>query len=148
MEKSLGQLLKELRTLNRYSQEFVASMLNVIRQTYSHYETGRIMPPADSLYKLSQLYNVPIERFFAFTDVRANYENYTVPNTKSNLDTIAEPPAPYSIHLKKITNTVDLNSLTPSDLEMLYYFQNLDIEDKIDILDFLKIKYKRHKEKK
>ena len=45
---SLGTYLKSLRKSNGYSQEFVASSLNIIRQTYSHYETGRIIPPVDS----------------------------------------------------------------------------------------------------
>lgn len=42
---SLGSYLKLLRKKHNYSQEFFASKLNIIRQTYSHYETGRIQPP-------------------------------------------------------------------------------------------------------
>ena len=59
-ENPLGEYLKTLRRRCGYSQEFVASKLNIIRQTYSHYETGRIMPPVDSLYHLSKLYNVRV----------------------------------------------------------------------------------------
>lgn len=55
---SLGTYLKSLRKSNGYSQEFVASSLNIIRQTYSHYETGRIIPPVDSLYNLAMLYHI------------------------------------------------------------------------------------------
>ena len=49
-EKTLEMYLKELRKFYNYSQEFVASQLNITRQTYSHYETGRITPPINSLY--------------------------------------------------------------------------------------------------
>ena len=38
-KRPLNQYLKELRKSCGYSQEFVASHLNITRQTYSHYET-------------------------------------------------------------------------------------------------------------
>ena len=56
--KTLEQYLKDLRRSCSYSQEFVASHLNITRQTYSHYETGRITPPVNSLYNLAKLYGV------------------------------------------------------------------------------------------
>ena len=59
--RTLEQYLKELRKSCNYSQEFVASHLNITRQTYSHYETGRITPPVNSLYNLARLYGIPVE---------------------------------------------------------------------------------------
>ena len=38
--KLLPQKLKELRKVNNYTQDYVAEVLGVVRQTYSHYETG------------------------------------------------------------------------------------------------------------
>ena len=61
--KTLEQYLKTLRKACNYSQEFVASHLNITRQTYSHYETGRITPLVNSLYNLAKLYGVPVENF-------------------------------------------------------------------------------------
>ena len=58
---TLDQYLKELRKACNYSQEFVASHLNITRQTYSHYETGRIIPPTNSLYNIAKLYGIPVE---------------------------------------------------------------------------------------
>ena len=43
-ETLLSQRLKELRKLHNYTQDYVASMLGVVRQTYSHYETGKRTP--------------------------------------------------------------------------------------------------------
>ena len=40
-EKKLPQKLKELRKVNNYTQDYVAAVLGIVRQTYSHYETGR-----------------------------------------------------------------------------------------------------------
>lgn len=62
-DRTLEHYLKELRKSCNYSQEFVASHLNITRQTYSHYETGRITPPVNSLYNLAKLYGVPVENY-------------------------------------------------------------------------------------
>lgn len=43
----LSQKLKELRIVNNYTQDYVAAALGVVRQTYSHYETGRRVPDAE-----------------------------------------------------------------------------------------------------
>ena len=79
--KTLEQYLKDLRRSCSYSQEFVASHLNITRQTYSHYETGRITPPVNSLYNLAKLYGVPVESFLElvvifFFKQKTAYEMY------------------------------------------------------------------------
>ena len=61
MKQTLPEYLRELRKSHHYKQDFVASQLNIIRQTYSHYETGRITPPVKALCKLSKLYGIPVE---------------------------------------------------------------------------------------
>lgn len=61
MQQTLPGYLKELRKSHHYKQDFVASQLNIIRQTYSHYETGRVTPPVKSLCKLADLYGIPVE---------------------------------------------------------------------------------------
>ena len=60
---TLEEYLKKLRKSCNYSQEFVASHLNITRQTYSHYETGRISPPVNSLYNLAKLYGISVDNF-------------------------------------------------------------------------------------
>lgn len=59
--KLLPQKLKELRKVNNYTQDYVAEVLGVVRQTYSHYETGKRTPDAEALYKLAGLYNISID---------------------------------------------------------------------------------------
>ncbi len=60
MEKAqmLPEYLKELRKMQNYKQEEVASRLHISRQNYSHYETGRRKPSVSVLYKLAKLYGV------------------------------------------------------------------------------------------
>ncbi len=63
MEKrqSLPEYLKQLRMLHHYKQEDIASRLNICRQTYSHYETGRIKPSIRVMCNLAQIYEITLE---------------------------------------------------------------------------------------
>ena len=63
----LGKYLRDLRKSCDYTQEYVASKLNIIHQTYSHYETGRNTPPIDIIYSLAKLYQIPVERLLSLT---------------------------------------------------------------------------------
>ena len=52
--KLLPQKLKELRKVNNYTQDYVAEVLGVVRQTYSHYETGKRTPDAEAFLQISR----------------------------------------------------------------------------------------------
>lgn len=69
-EGTLPGYLKKLRRECRYKQDFVAGQLHIARQTYSHYETGRIRPPAGVLYRLAELYKVPLEEMLSYATGR------------------------------------------------------------------------------
>lgn len=56
--QTLPEYLKQLRKSRHYRQEDIALYLHVTRQTYSHYETGRIRPSIQVLYQLSKLYKI------------------------------------------------------------------------------------------
>ena len=58
-DNKLGIYLQTLRKQKGYTQEFVAQKIGVIRQTYSHYETGRMCPPIAKLCQLADLYAIP-----------------------------------------------------------------------------------------
>lgn len=57
---SLPAKLKKLRLVNGYSQAYVASKLNISRQGYQHYESGRRVPSNEYLQLLAELYNLQI----------------------------------------------------------------------------------------
>ena len=51
----LAKRLKELRKAHGYTQDYVAEFLGLVRQTYSHYETGKRSPSPEILFKLSEV---------------------------------------------------------------------------------------------
>lgn len=144
---TLEQYLKELRKACNYSQEFVASHLNITRQTYSHYETGRITPPVNSLYNLAKLYGIPVENFLELV------VTYNI-----NMDFALKPqtePLNMSDDLNRFleyTSTPDMKkkfkNLDRLERLLLYYYLQLDERDQNDILAFLKVKYQNRMEEK
>lgn len=146
--KTLEQYLKELRKSCNYSQEFVASHLNITRQTYSHYETGRITPPANSLYNLSKLYGVPVESFLELSvtyNINMDFALNPVPDSADMNNDLAD----FLDFINTPENRKKFKYLERNDKLLLYYFLQLDNRDKEDILCFMKIKSRRMaKEKK
>lgn len=52
---SLGELISNVRKERGYTQDQLASLMNVSRQTVSHWENGRILPDIESVIQLSQV---------------------------------------------------------------------------------------------
>lgn len=84
-KSSLPQHLKDLRKEYGYTQKFIAAYLNMTRQAYSNYETGKRTPDYNTLTKLSQLYNIQIDHLLKDTEINLTksdgtlnrYENIT-----------------------------------------------------------------------
>ena len=101
----------------------MASSLNIIRQTYSHYETGRIIPPVDSLYNLAMLYHIS-------SDILLNYAMQDISAKENN-----------NKRFVSISSTAPATAATTvQDSELLNYYHQLDLRDQEDILDFIKLK--------
>jgi len=64
----ISENLKKLRTERNISQTTMAQKLNISRQAYNHYETGRNMPPPDSLVKIANFFDVSTDYILQKTD--------------------------------------------------------------------------------
>ena len=91
MKKSLlPQKLKQLRKVHNYTQDYVAEALGIVRQTYSHYETGKRMPDAESLYKLAGLYNISVDDLMHLTLQIDRDVSYDAPTPTSSSSELSE----------------------------------------------------------
>lgn len=133
-QMNLPERLKVLRNNNNYSQAYIAQKLNISRQTYSHYETGRITPPVDSLCALAEIYNISVD-VLLMTDVHST-TFYNVNSNSSAPDYLFAKG--YSDFL--LENKSRFHSLDASEKRLLYYFSLLDSRDQKDILSFMKLK--------
>lgn len=136
----LPEKLKELRKINNYTQDYVADILGVVRQTYSHYETGKRTSDATALYKLAGLYNVSIEDLLHLIVDIDRDEVYDAPTPTQTSSELAE-------YLKFYNDPANQKKyMFHSDLEkrMLFYFSKISDEDKKEIIEFTKIKARKN----
>lgn len=73
----LSQYLRLLRSNHNYKQDELANYLGVTRGTYSHYENARLIPPTDSLYKLSAFYKVSLSKLVKLSIMSSNKSENT-----------------------------------------------------------------------
>lgn len=57
----LSEILKNLRAVKGVTQEDVAEILNIKRQTYSAYERGVSVPDISSISKIADYFNVTVD---------------------------------------------------------------------------------------
>ena len=55
-----NEIIKKLREDHEFTQEYVASVLNVGQRTYCDYEIGKTRIPLESIIKLAKFYNVDL----------------------------------------------------------------------------------------
>lgn len=95
----LNEILKELREDKELSQQDLADILKVSRQTISGYETGNIEPPFSTLIRLADIYNCSLDYLAGRTKEKHNL-NLLNKNTKELLLELIEVVEKYNI--KKI----------------------------------------------
>lgn len=137
--KLLPQTLKELRKAHNYTQDYLAEVLGVVRQTYSHYETGKRTPDAETLYKLAGLYNISIDDLLHLSidiDRDVSYDAPAPTQTSINLAEFLE-------FFNNPANKKKYMFNTNLEKELLFYFDKISEEDKKEIIEFTKIKARK-----
>ncbi len=106
--KKTHELLKELRELHNYRQEYIAKYLGTTQQTYSNYELGLREIPLHHIVKLSHLYQVSTDYLLSIN-------------------------VPYTGHTNLSQDYLDGISLH----EMVYNIQKLDEEKRKSLTQFV-----------
>lgn len=124
---TLGERIQQLRTKNCYSQDMLASLLGVSRQTISHYETNRRIPTLVSLMKMAEAFQVPVDTFVSLMQKKK-----TAPSLlKEN-----------NLLIGLNNEDVDFTNLTPMEVRLLEIFRDSSDEIRQLILDFAENNYK------
>lgn len=139
IEKTLGLYLKELRKSYHYTQEFVASHLDVSRQAYSHYETGRAVPSNDTCCRIANLYSIPVDSIIRLS---LPAEGMGAPPSEREADL-----AGFLQYIEDERNLYKLKYLSRREKELLYYFDGIPVPEQDEVLEILKIKMKRFAKK-
>jgi transcriptional regulator with XRE-family HTH domain len=138
----LAKRLKDLRKASNYTQEYVASYLNIGRQAYSHYETGRNTPGSETLYSIATLYSIPYQSLLELLVSGNRSYSYETPPVQNSL---VNDLSDFLDYMNRPMNEKKLKLLSVKEKELLYYFEKLSLKDQGDILDFIKIKANKTK---
>ncbi len=76
---SFADNLVELRKLHNYSQEELAEMIGVSRQTLSKYETGESLPDIERCKLIADVFSVSIDELITYDGKDANNLGLGVP---------------------------------------------------------------------
>ncbi len=135
--QTLGQYLKKIRKTLDYTQEFVASQLDISRQAYCHYENDRAIPPNDTIYQLATLYDVSAKMLIELS---------LQPNNKL----LQDEPAAYKTELDSFLEYMDsgnnnerYKNLSSREKHAIYYFNNISTADQDEILEIMQIKLRK-----
>lgn len=79
----MKEILIKLRTDNRYTQDQIAKMLGISRQSYIKYENGEVEPSVEMVRKLSHFYSVSydvlIDNNLTYSENRYKYSSLEQP---------------------------------------------------------------------
>lgn len=131
----MKEVLKQLRTKNRYSQGMIANLLGISRQAYMKYETGEVEPSVEIVRKLSRMYGVSYSTLIDNVLEKDSLENSShvgiyentiknvivsslVPEYKSSIDVEINDDFYSKLqYLKKIINSMELRLLEKKHIE-------------------------------
>ena len=120
-KRTLGDNLKEARLRKGLLQSDVASALHLERSTYTSYETGRTSPSAETLFKLSAIYETPVIELLG-----SDFSSSASLHEPSHSEYTPNSPAP------------SIYRLQPKERELLEHFQALTEERQNKLLKLVR----------
>ena len=103
-----GTIIKKLREDQNKTQQEIASILGIARQTYNHYEIQDSIIPLKHLNNLANYYNVSIDYIFELTKQR-KYLNFkkeiNIDLSKERLKSLRKEQKLTQVKLANILNT-------------------------------------------
>ncbi len=110
----LAANLRRLRTDHDYTQTQIAERLNISRQAYSNYETGKRIPDLDILIRIADIYHVTLEEL--------------VMQPCSGAGIINQNSGPYYIGME--ITSADTIYLTKEEVELLTRYREAEEDER------------------
>lgn len=126
--------LRKLRQLENYTQKYIAQRLNISRQSYTNYESGRVRPDINTLTALSDIYGIPFEYFFE--DYPKNEHPFIV-----QIQRMASYSKEFTDFYEQKENMSRYNSLSRKEKELMFYFKKLNEDMQKELLIDIYLKY-------
>lgn len=101
-----GDVLAELRQDRNLLQKDIARLVNVSVSTVSNYETGAHFPDIDTIMKLADFFEVPIDYLLGCTNFRLKYDVFNRP-LRNNLSAADLMNTILTLNEKDLTSLLD-----------------------------------------
>ena len=137
----LPSRLKDLRKAHGYTQDYVAEFLGLVRQTYSHYETGKRTPSPEILFKLAGLYSISVDDLMQLTIHIDRNIYFDAPSPTQSSKELED----YLNFFNNPKNEKKYKLFSNIEKELLFYFEQLSETDKQEIIEIEKIKTRKKK---
>lgn len=124
----LAHNLRTLRKQHHLTQTSLSQMLNVSRQAYSNYETGKRTPDLDALLFLSRYYHISLSELVLGL----------APTTSDSSEKIMEESVPYLCSSDTDKKTGRTIYLSEEEMDLILHFRSLSKENRQIITGFLK----------
>ncbi len=110
----LAANLRRLRADHEYTQTQIGAKLNISRQAYSNYETGKRIPDLDILIRIANLYHVTLEQL--------------IMQPCSGTGVINQNSGPYYVGME--IASADTIYLTKEEVELLSHYRSADEDER------------------
>lgn len=110
--------LRFLREERGYTQQNLAEILHVSKNSISHYELGISMPSVDIIVQIADIFGVSLDYMLCRSDCNISYDKITKPyckgtSTEKVIETILALDAPHRTDLLKLLYYINFeNSVT------------------------------------
>ena len=138
----LTKYLKLLRKEHGYTQDDIARKIGTSRANYGHYETGRLTPSNDVLYKISVIYDIPLTKLVKLSGVYNEPVGFSIESLFKEDAATPDLDKLYSDFLQKCVNMSKeelIKWFTTNDQELVFYYHMLSERDKRLVMYFLKL---------
>lgn len=109
----LAANLRRLRADHEYTQTQIGAKLNISRQAYSNYETGKRIPDLDILIRIASLYHITLEQL--------------IMQPCSGTGAVRQNSGPYYVGIE--IENADTIYLTKEEVELLSHYRNADEDE-------------------
>lgn len=110
----LAANLRRLRADHEYTQTQIGAKLNISRQAYSNYETGKRIPDLDILIRIASLYHITLEQL--------------IMQPYSGNGVIRQNSGPYYVGIE--IENADTIYLTKEEVELLGHYRSADEDER------------------
>ncbi|WP_017754718.1 helix-turn-helix domain-containing protein [Calidifontibacillus oryziterrae] len=117
LAKRIKQLRDEKKKENsKYTQEYVANLIGIARVTYTAYENGTKIPPADAINKIAEIFSTTTDYILGRTD----NPKQSIPYSHEDFNQLSE--------INKLLNEYQIDDIGFFDIEKWKNMSRKDIE--------------------